>query len=205
MATATISEGLLNNYDTLEKLAIGYKCGDQFVSRCQSDELLAYAYTRFKKEGLLDLLFYENNFTLLQFVMKYMENNTSTLACFQQVGDTINLCGFGWINEHTKLGPDHARANCGMAFFRGYASPEFLVRFAHMMIEWAFDHLCIDALHGVTPAKNRAAIMFSRKCGFQVVGPLESATVWQGELCDVFMSAMSANRWMATRPWKDTK
>jgi hypothetical protein len=195
-------------YDKLEKPAEGYFCGDQHVVRCQNDEVLAFAYSRFKREGLLPILFYEHQYTLLQFVAKYIDNNTSTLACFQKVWNPLKqdefdflLCGIGWINDLTNMGPDFKRANCGMAFFRGFSKPNFLVRFAHMMIEWAFDHLDIDALHGITPAKNRAAVLFSKKCGFQVVGPLEAGTVWNGELCDVYMSAMTIKRWVEVRPW----
>lgn len=188
----------------LEKKPDGYHWGEQVVSRCCNDELLAYTYMRFKNEKLLDILFYEREYSLLEFVKKYMEDSTSTLACMiwpNGKSEDAQLAGIGWINEFTKLGLNHARANCGMAFFRGFSEPDILVRFAQIMIEWAFDILAIDALHGVTPAPNRAAVMFSRKCGFQVVGPLEAGTTWRGKLCPIYLSGMAKTRWKLIRPW----
>lgn len=190
--------------EAIQKLPDGYHWGEQVVSRCANDELLAFAYMRFKQEGLLPILFYEKDYTLIEFVQKYMEPATSTLACMIFPGgkaDEPKLAGIGWINDLTRMGLNHARANCGMAFFRGFSEPDILVRFAQIMIEWAFDILAIDALHGVTPAPNRAAVLFSRKCGFQQVGPLEAGTVWQGKLCDVYLSSMSKERWKMMRPW----
>lgn len=199
MATATLTE-------TLEKLASGYRWGDHVIQRCQSDELLAYAYSRFKRDNLLDVLYYENPITMLQFVMKYLEPDTNALACFRMnnQGD-LSLTGLGWLNEYTKMGPDHARASCGMGFFRRVKgeAPLDLVRFGQMMAEWAFDHLCIDNLCGATPAKNPAAVRFSKKVGFHVIGPFLGGTVWQGELCDVYLSSMPKDRWEKIRPWKE--
>jgi len=197
MATMVVS-----GYDVLDKTDNCYKCGDLVIARCQDDEVLAYAYSRFKREGLLDLLFYENHYTMYQFISKYLEDKTSTLACFTMDSTgTLNLSGIGWINDVTKMG-DFARANSGMAFFRKQGN---LVLFAQMMIEWALDHLNIEAMHGVTPAKNRAAVLFSRKCGFQIVGPLDAGTVWDGEICPVYLSAMTQERWNQIRPWRSKR
>lgn len=190
--------------ENLKKTDVGYDWGDQFVARCFNDEAMAYMYSRFKREQLLDILFYEKSYTLLEFLNYYLHKDTSTLACFQKKkqGDELEICGMGWLNDVTELGPNHARATCGMAFFRGFAEPDYLVRFAQMMIEWAFDHLPIDALHGFTPAKNVPAVRFSKKIGFQVLGPLEGYTVWQGELADVYISSMTKSRWDSVSPWR---
>lgn len=197
----------LGTYDILEKPATHYECGNLVMARCQDDEVLAYAYSRFKREGILDILFYEQNYSLIQFVQKYLEENTATLACFSKdpLGN-LNLVGIGWINEFFKM-RDFLRCNAGMGFFRRKdgEQPQNLVMLGQMMVEWAFDHLNIDAMHGVTPAGNRAAVAWSKKVGFLVSGPVEGGTVWKGELADVWMSSMTKARWAEKRPWKETR
>lgn len=205
MASAVLS---ISGTDILEKKAEGYRCGSQWIARCQNDELLAYAYHRFKEDELLPILFYENHQSMLHFVYQYMQDNVSTLAAWYDDGSgTPKLCGMGWINEFIKMGPDHLRCNSGMGFFRRQKDDPALdlVMYGQMMIEWAFDHLNIDAMHGVTPAKNRAALAFSRKCGFNLSGPIEAGTVWKGELCDVYMSSVTKKRWRSIRPWKEIR
>ncbi len=187
----------------LEKCAGYYRDGDQIVEHGMSDSLLAAAYLRFQRDELLPVLFYENPMTLLEFLGFYLKPQTYTLGCYRVPagGGTLELCGMLWINDRIQMGKKHARANVGMGFFRGSGGITSLVNFANIGIEWAFDNLKIDSLFGITPAKNRAAVIFGQKLGFEQFGPIPNGTVWNDELCDTYLSSMPIATWNEIRPW----
>ena len=169
-----------------------------------TDRMLAAMYDRFDREKILPLLFYENPLmTIYEFIGLYRLKATNTIGCYMVDSLTQKLepIGLMWTNEVTSIG-SFKRANSGMSFYRGQPSHR-LVRFAHMGIEWAFDRIGLNALHGITPDKNRAALLFSRKCGFELVGPMRGVTLWEGELADAWFSSMLKSRWAEIRPWRN--
>jgi RimJ/RimL family protein N-acetyltransferase len=80
-----------------------------------------------------------------------------------------------------------------MAFFHGTRTAD---TYGRMMIAWSFDQLKLDALYGTTPERNRAAVRFSEKLGFELHGPLPNYCTWEGELCAAWISAMTKARWI---------
>lgn len=187
----------------IQKLSSGYFCGDLKIERVQNDELLAYFYSKIKQEGRLDAVYPDGAITLLDFIVRYLQPDRVTLGVFLRKEDQALLVGLGWVNSIVQMGPDHARADLGMAFLRESESQDNRLMAAQMMIQWAFDHLDIDVVCGMTPAPNRAAVWFSQTLGFQVIGPLDGHTVWKGELAAVYLSSMTKSRWESLNPWKE--
>jgi hypothetical protein len=181
-----------------------YRWGRLIVQNGLTEQMLVYAYLRFQQDKLLPIIFYEGIPEVEEFLRIYTDPASCTLGCFEVVEstETANLAGLCFINDRVKMGPNHARINVGEAFFRGHGV-DVPVRFGQMCLEWIWDNIAVDAVGGVTPAPNRAALLFSRKLGFTVVGPLPGGTVWNGELCDVYLSSMTKQMWQQLRPWKE--
>lgn len=171
-----------------------YRLGERIVAPELSAEMLAYAYMRFRQEGLLRLIFYEGDVGIRWFLEKYHE--LSTLGCFRQKNGVENadLLGMGWLNTEVHGDSYFRRSEVGMAFFRE-VSPEDTLIYSQMMLEWAFDNLKIDAMFGTTPIKNRAAVAHVRRLGFDLFGPIPSFAVWHGEPVACWISAMTKEQW----------
>lgn len=188
----------------LDRFRQYYQCGSLVLENGISDQMLAHLYDRFDREKLLPRLFYEQMVGIYDAIGLYRRPETNAMGCYRENPETLKWepAGILWNNGITLMGPRHSRANSGMAFFRKTPA-ESVLRFGQMGLEWAFDRLRVDAVTGVTPAKNRAAVAFARHLGLTVVGPLPGGTVWDGELCDVYMSAITKDQWAAISPWKE--
>ena len=172
---------------------------DLVVAAKPSEQMLAFAYLRFEREGILPMLFYEGVPKLSWFMAQY--SDILSLGCYLKDPDgNTNLAGLGWVNAMTMMGSKHKKAEVGMGFFRG-AHPGKVHRFGMMMIEWAFSIGGLSALHGATPVKNIGAVRYMRSLGFEHFGPVEGYCSWQGELSACEISAMTKERWDHLRPF----
>jgi hypothetical protein len=172
----------------MEKTGLVYSCGDLKIAPMPSEDDLGKIYYRLKSDGTYDSVFYEYDLSLSQFLRVFTDASRAPLGCYGP--DISGLC---WLNRQEILRGGYRRAEVAMGFYRGQ-SIERLETFGKMAIEWAFDKLELNVILGVTPAANRAALLFSRRLGFDVVGPVRGATVWNGEACDVYISSMAREK-----------
>ncbi len=209
MAAAPLQVEEFRPADTLDKHCdlgeglVGYRWGNLIVAPGIPDRMLAHHYERFEREGLLPLIFHEGQQSLFGFLKEYLNPNTYTLGAYVVTDSGWAAAGMGWINRLAPVGDRFVQADVGHAFFREHWHGNRAVRCAQMMIEWGWDNLQIDVLRGVTPAANRAAVIFAHKLKFQVVGPVEAGCDWQGQLAPAHISTMSRQMWAGRRPWKE--
>lgn len=187
----------------LEKFQGYWQAGDHVITMGLSDEHLASAYQRFHREGVLDLLFYERPCSMYDFMTLFLRPETNTLGAFWENPDSMKLemVGLGFVRDIVMVGGKFKRADVGEAFYRGFSGPHFLLKFAQMMVEYAFHGLGVDVVTGITPFPNRAACLFAQKMGFHTCGPLPGGTVWKGELASVMLSSMLKSEWVEKSPF----
>ena len=173
-----------------------YQCRDLSMLRGMDDRQLTEMYLLLERDKILPIIYHECHLSLYTFLTEYLKPERTTMACYK--GNT--LCGFMWVSKVCKMGDRHSRADCGMAFVRNVNVHDTLT-FAHMCIEFVFDTLRVDAIHGIIPEKNRAAVAFGKRCGFNMSGPIEGATIWQGQLCGAMIMSMTKDTWKGIRPW----
>jgi RimJ/RimL family protein N-acetyltransferase len=90
-----------------------------------------------------------------------------------------------------------AKAEVSMAFLREFQRNGEALELARMMIEFAFDRVNLDALFGCTPIRNRAAVVFTQKCGFRKIGVAPMYCSWHGEPCDALLTVLTRAQWQA--------
>ena len=200
-------EKLSNNGQPSLEVTDGYiRYGNQAVTPNISDEGLMQAFIRFRAEGLLPWFFPERtDVGIYEFLTTFRNPTSNTLGAFHQdeeEGSRWILDGILWTKQIVLIGGGHSVADVGQAFYRGQSDLDFYVRYAHLGIEWCLQKLHVSTVTGNTPDKNRAAVLFARKCGFEVVGPVGGTACWEGELCGTYLSAMTKSRWEFIRPWR---
>ena len=172
-----------------------YRKGNLIVAPKPSDEMLAWAYMRLKREELLDRVFHEGCPSLTWCLEWFTQPNTAVLGCFKQVDGRAEMRGLGWLNSFTVLHgkSDWRKAELGEAFFRGVGMHE-TEQFGRLMLTWAFDELKMDVLFGSTPEPNRAAVLFARRMGFKMIGVADGYGLWNGEPCGCWISVLTRQR-----------
>ncbi len=183
-----------------------YRWGRLIISPGLTDKMLCQLYLAWEAEGTLPVIFHQKGGvpSLLDFMLEYLDPKQATLGCWRQnEAGTWELVGCMWVNHFFEIGAGFRRADVGMGFLREHTVGAQAVRFAQLGIEWSFDHLDVEVLGGMTPANNRAAVIFSRKLGFDVCGPIPAAVSWKGELAEGYLSTMTKQRWAEVRPWKE--
>jgi RimJ/RimL family protein N-acetyltransferase len=173
------------------------------TDRC-SEEMLAAAYIRFKTEGLLEDIFYENKLgppSLIWFMENFSKSGKiEVLAAIRKKPDGLHEhIGLGWLNSRTNVAGVFDKMEVGFAFFKQYHQPSLTRRATRLMIEYAFRYLGIESMFGTTPECNRAAILASKRIGFEQFGPLPHYTAWRGEPCGAVVSVMTKGRWAEIR------
>jgi RimJ/RimL family protein N-acetyltransferase len=176
--------------------AFGLWNGDLVVSEKVSDDLLAYAYMRFDREGLLPYLFYEGPSPGVKwFLDTFTDPKMDVLGCFERGADgKLTLAGLTWFNSKTHVAKVFTRSECGQGFFRDYHDRDHTCRWARLSARYAFKFLKVDIIYGTTPVKNRAAVIAAKRTGFQVVGELPMYTLWEGEPCAAVISCLTPER-----------
>lgn len=171
-----------------------YSHEDLVVRPVISDDDLGKVYCGLKEQGTFPRVFYEYDLSLREFLVALSEPIRATLGCYLARDGTLQIMGLSWLNRNETLRNDYRRGDAAMCFLRGQPI-ERLEMFGKMAISWAFDKVGLDVLTGSTPAANRAAILFSKRLGFDVVGPIPAATVFDGKPCDIFMSSITREKW----------
>ncbi len=174
-----------------------YRWGKLLVAPRLSEQMLAYAYLEWERQGLNKYIWYEGVPSLSWYLEQYKK--MTVLGCFVDCG-SAQLVGLGWLNTLTIMAGKYKKAECGMAFFRNVGH-DISLRFGQMMVDWAMAHLGLDAMHGATPTKNRAAIRYMRLLGFEHCGPVGGYSSFDGELCPCEISWMMRDRWERIKPF----
>lgn len=179
-----------------------YFWGDLVVAPNPSEQMLAYAYLEWERQGLNRYIWYEG----VPSLSWYLENfkKMTVLGCFKDVAGVAQLVGLGWLNSLTMMGGAYKKAECGMAFLPR-VGPAQTKRFGQLMIDWAITHLGLDAMHGATPVKNTAAIRYMIDLGFEHCGPVGGYCSYNGELCACEISWMMRDRWERIKPFRVEK
>jgi RimJ/RimL family protein N-acetyltransferase len=172
-----------------------------FVASEISESLLATAYLLMEKEGLLETVFYESIPSLSTY-LSWLQNKTSRyLGCFIRPTldvDDVRLAGLSWLWDIR--GPvGGRRCECGMVFFREWQRDHIPEELTEKTMDYAFGPCGIDVLYGITPVRNRAAILFSRRMGFKQTAPLPMYGSWHGEPEDVVMSFLTKEEYHGRR------
>jgi RimJ/RimL family protein N-acetyltransferase len=201
-AEATIAAALDKRFE-LEEGVLAYKWDDLVVTWGLPDRLLALMYERFAREGILELVYHEGPKSLMGFLKDSLDPKTYTLGAFVLEDGRPEIAGLGWLNHFTPVG-QFLRADVGHAFFREHWKGNRAKRLASMMLEWFWDNVQVDAVGGITPAENRAAVIFAAKLGFHLAGPFPAGCDWHGRLAPAYLSTLTREMWAAKRPWKES-
>lgn len=169
-----------------------------------TQSILAQAYLKVEAGGLLPVVFHEGVPDLAWFLARFSKE--PTLACWAKVSYNTSfnlnyqLAGLTWFNSITRVGgTDQRKAETGLFFFREFQHHGWTAIWSHMSTEWAFENLGIDAIFGLTPAPNRAAVRFVRSLGWNLYGPVPGYTSYDEKPCDAWLSAMTKSRWALLR------
>jgi hypothetical protein len=200
--------GIIKIMAELLKYSINsYHLNDLYITPYPSESILAYAYLRMEKEGLTGIVFHEGNAGVGWFINTFIKQQ-SILACWFRarnsgnLNDDLDLAGLAWFNSLVKIGESGKnKAEAGYVFFRDHQTPKKTIPLAAICMEWAFDHLNVDLILGMTPEKNKLACYFLRWLGMKPSGPIESFTTYPsgGEICAAYVSSMTKERWQTQR------
>lgn len=157
----------------------------------KADTLLKL-YDRLHEEDLWSVVFHENpEMSLNQFVGFF--NETSNLLQILSIveGDNIlDTAGMAWVSGLVDCAGALVRGHGSFVFFRNWQKPHYTDRFAKIILEYWFTALNLDLVMGVTPTKNRAALAFVKRNGFETIGYAKDFTSFDGKPDDAVISVM---------------
>lgn len=169
--------------------------GNLVVTPCVTDDLLAVSYLNYKNEGTLPVIFYQQIPTLKDFIDAHLEvGKRIVLGCFRVDDATgkVEFCGLGWISDAVRMN-EYCKAETGIGMFRCAGRDN--LAFGKMMLESFFQQHNIDVIFGTTPEKNRLALRYAQKLGFDLSSPIEDFCTWEGELVAGIISHLSKKQW----------
>jgi len=179
-----------------------YLLGNLIVAPNPCDKALAYLYLMFSKQEILPRVFYEwqGEIGLRDFLDWYTRKDAVVLGCYKQdtTGSSPEIVGLGWMSSVNVFSANGSgewrRGDLGEAFLRHIPMAETF-QFGHMMLEWAFEEAKMNVLFGSTPAANRPAVIYAKRMGFKEIGLAPGATMWRGEPCSAWLSALTREEW----------
>ena len=179
--------------------------GSDRILKVQTDvgeELLAVAYLRMQQEGLLSMFFWEKAPTLRAFLDWCAKPESVVVGVFlETIAPTLDeppkveLCGLGCIHSIRSMGGKR-HGDTSEVFFREFQSIGITGDAGQALLEFAFTKCNMDAIYGVTPSKNLAAVRFMRWMGFTAFGPIPELCCWNGENCDGWISVLTRSAWL---------
>ena len=179
-----------------------YSIDHLIVAPNPTEQMLAYAYLEFERQGLNKWIWYEGVPSLSWYLAEFKK--MTVLGCYADVDGTAQIRGLGWINTLTLMGGNFKKAEVGMAFFSQVKNVDTMC-YGNMMVDWAITHLGLDAMFGTTPVKNPAAMRYMRHLNFSHCGPVENYCSFNGELCACEISWMTREKWERVRPFRVEK
>lgn len=162
-------------------------------------DLLAEAYIRIKREGLLPYLCSQHQPDIANFMQFYLFPGSLTLGAFRLYRDVPELMGFSHLEKPVDIGGGHQKSVMHFCFFREFQDRNWTLRAARTMLEWAFDRTILASVHGYTAAPNKAMIRLAKMLGFRQT-TLPDYTTNAGEVCDVVVTSFTRRMWEARKP-----
>ena len=127
---------------------------------------VAYAYCRWKKDGLFEQVFADAPDMRLVDLLDWTYQPTVEAVAAYADGQLI---GFGWICQAYKV-EGRLIGEIGVAFFRGVPLPQW-GEALRMLVEHAFER-GLEEIYGVSRISNRAAHILARRCRMRQVDRL---------------------------------
>lgn len=188
----------------LDKNTAIYTWGNFVVAPLLNIDLIATAYLRMKREGVLDVLYYECDPGLPKVLAVMTDPATINFGCFVKRDEAMtDFVGIGHIAAPLILPNGQKKAEISVAFFKDWQRRSVTFPLAQLMIEWVFDRSDIDYLFGTTPEPNRAMLRFIKSLGFgHTAEAVPNFTCWRGEMVGVYISWMDKKRWDAHSPFQ---
>jgi hypothetical protein len=155
---------------------------------------LAYAYWRWRDEGLFPIIFHDHtNLSLNQYLDWVYQPTVEAAGCFVD-GELI---GIGWILQAKQVA-GKVVAEVGAGFFRGTPLSQWH-RSLDMMLEYAFVNRGVEMAYGLSPATNRAAHVLAGRCGIPNTGCLPMFGEYLGQAVDMVIYAIGRQDWESKR------
>lgn len=198
MAAASTSLREIPNTYFIDKVTPG-EPADAFVVGPASDNILASAFNLLKRDGLLPVLFFEEEPTLEDFI-GWLKSPT-VRYCVAFVGPILDdqryhIAGIGvaWdISVQKESGLKYGEV--GMAILRRFQVDGLSEPLIRKMISFAFDVVGLDIIGGCTPVTNRPALRMVDKCGFRRSHVIEKYRLVNGRSTDCLISFLTKDDW----------
>lgn len=151
---------------------------------------LTYAWFRWRREGLLNEIFpHQPDMELPEFLSWHVRPDVETVGCF--AGD--ELVGLAWIYDVANIAGVET-AEVGVGFFRN--TPLSVWRAAiDRLLRYGFEVRGLAAIHGTSPAPNRAARVLAKYAGMKTVGWLPLRSPWGKKAVDTVFYSMTKEDW----------
>jgi hypothetical protein len=181
-----------------------YTDGNLLVCPTTNQDILATAYLRFKHEGVLDYLCFENKPDLATFLSALLSPGSLTLAAFLKTesittdDSRVTLTGLAHLTKPFEIGGGHLRSDMLFAFYREFQDGVWTRRSAKLMLDFTFERTHLDSVFGYTAIQNKAMIRFAKSLGYKQV-ILEGYSSWRGNITDVVVSSMTRTRWESNK------
>ena len=163
---------------------------DLVVGPRPSDEVLAYSYLEWKREGTLHTVWMSDP----PEIREYLEwlNKRDLFGCWRLNTDVgvADFLGMGFVANTERMGK-RSKAEIGFIFHAKKATLFEKIAMGRMLVEHVFVTGGYDAIFGTTPERNPAAVAYAKRLGFAMHGPIKDFCAWDGELCGVWISQMS--------------
>lgn len=173
-------------------------------------DLLAWLYLKLKLEGRADKIFYQAPHDVVYFLTW-----VDQLAVFYGGFKDDILVGGGWVGMPSLLEAKEDQAPlCGKTTFRkaeigfgfsGDCSVFEALQMGRLMLETTFDSYKIDFLFGTTPESNKAALMYARRLGMELIGPTPNTCVFNGKIEGTYTSHLTKELLNASRETRKAK
>lgn len=178
--------------------------GEWVVQAGLSASQAAAFYLDMELSGALPLVFYESEPDIRWFLDWMAEPDTYTMSAWRvhPDPDAAVLAGVGFVNHYRNMG-SLIKAEVGFAFTSKMGASTSIfqkIQLVRGMITGVFTMTDVDAIHGVTPERNEAAVALIRRVGMRLFGPVPNYTVWNGRPCGVYLSEADKETWFNKYP-----
>lgn len=178
--------------------------GEWVIQAGLSASQAAAFYLDMELSGTLPLVFYESSPDIRWFLDWMAEPNTYTMSAWRvrPDPDVPFLAGVGFVNRYRNMG-SLVKAEVGFAFTNRMGADTSIfqkIQLVRGMITGVFTMTDVDAIHGVTPDRNEAAVALIRRVGMRLFGPVPNYTTWNGQPCGVYLSEADKETWFNKHP-----